>query len=56
VASSEHNKLNADDDAASSAAAQSLIGGRYNWVTSDVLDPSGDGPMMPSSNQVAEPR
>jgi hypothetical protein len=38
-----------NDDAASYAAAQRLIGGRYDWLTTDVIDPSGDGPMMPSS-------
>jgi alkylation response protein AidB-like acyl-CoA dehydrogenase len=38
-----------NDDAPSYAAAQRLISGRYDWLTSDVLDPSGDGPMMPPS-------
>ena len=38
-----------NDDAASYAAAQRLIAGRYDWLTRNVLDPSGNGPMMPSA-------
>ncbi|HVP02119.1 MAG TPA: acyl-CoA dehydrogenase family protein [Solirubrobacteraceae bacterium] len=39
--------LFSNDDASSYAAAQRLIEGRYDWFTQGVLDPAGDGPMMP---------
>jgi alkylation response protein AidB-like acyl-CoA dehydrogenase len=39
--------LFSNDDAASYRAAQKLIEGRYDWFSQDVLDPAGDGPMMP---------
>ncbi|UTI66488.1 acyl-CoA dehydrogenase family protein [Paraconexibacter antarcticus] len=40
-------QLFSNDDAPSYAAAQRLLDGRYDWLTDDVLDPAGDGPMMP---------
>lgn len=40
-------QLFSNDDAPSYAAAQRLLDGRYDWLTADVLDPAGDGPMMP---------
>ncbi len=41
------SELFSNDDTPSYAAAQRLLEGRYDWHTSDVLDPAGDGPMMP---------
>jgi alkylation response protein AidB-like acyl-CoA dehydrogenase len=35
-----------DDDENRAAAAQ-VLEGRYRWFEDDILDPSGDGPMMP---------
>jgi alkylation response protein AidB-like acyl-CoA dehydrogenase len=36
-----------NDDADRYATAQKLLDGRYDWFFADVLDPAGDGPMMP---------
>src|SRR3712207_1809779 len=36
-----------NDDDARYRAAQQVLSGRYEWFESDVLDPAGDGPMMP---------
>jgi hypothetical protein len=36
-----------NDDAAQYKAAQQVLAGRYRWFEHDVLDPAGDGPMMP---------
>jgi alkylation response protein AidB-like acyl-CoA dehydrogenase len=36
-----------NDDAAQYRAAQQVLAGRYGWFDHDVLDPAGDGPMMP---------
>jgi hypothetical protein len=41
------------DDAAQYRAAQRLLHGRYDWFTADVLDPSGDGPMIPPAVHAA---
>jgi len=40
-------ELWANDDAAQYRTAQQLLEGRYTWFEADVLDPAGDGPMMP---------
>jgi hypothetical protein len=41
-------ELSANDDDAQYAAAQQVLAGRYEWFERDVLDPAGDGPMMPT--------
>ncbi|MGK5110822.1 acyl-CoA dehydrogenase family protein [Geodermatophilus sp. CPCC 205506] len=41
-------ELWANDDSAQYAAAQQVLSGRYAWFDEDVLDPAGDGPMMPT--------
>jgi hypothetical protein len=41
-------ELWANDDEAQYRAAQQVLAGRYEWFEDDVLDPAGDGPMMPS--------
>ena len=38
-----------NDDSDRYAAAQKLLHGRYDWFTADVLDPAGDGPMLPDA-------
>jgi alkylation response protein AidB-like acyl-CoA dehydrogenase len=37
-----------NDDAGQYAAAQRVLSGRYAWFEDDVLDPAGDGPLMPT--------
>ncbi|MEX5718413.1 acyl-CoA dehydrogenase family protein [Geodermatophilus maliterrae] len=44
-------ELWANDDEAQYAAAQQVLSGRYEWFEHDVLDPAGDGPMMPAPAQ-----
>jgi hypothetical protein len=49
--------LGANDDARNYAAAQRVLGGAYTWMEAGVLDPSGDGPMIPpkvATGQAAE--
>jgi alkylation response protein AidB-like acyl-CoA dehydrogenase len=41
-------ELWANDDEAQYEAAQRVLSGRYEWFEEDVLDPAGDGPMMPT--------
>jgi alkylation response protein AidB-like acyl-CoA dehydrogenase len=41
-------ELWANDDEAQYKAAQQVLSGRYAWFEEDVLDPAGDGPMMPT--------
>ncbi|MGY1688086.1 acyl-CoA dehydrogenase family protein [Geodermatophilus sp. SYSU D00867] len=41
-------ELWANDDDRQYAAAQRVLAGRYAWFEEDVLDPAGDGPMMPA--------
>ena len=36
-----------NDDARSYAAAQRVLEGRYTWLERGIIDPSGDGPMLP---------
>ena len=42
------SELWANDDKAQYKAAQRVLSGRYAWFEEDVLDPAGDGPMMPA--------
>jgi alkylation response protein AidB-like acyl-CoA dehydrogenase len=46
-------ELRANDDAAQYEVAQQVLSGRYGWFEQDVLDPAGDGPMMPAHAQPA---
>ena len=41
-------ELWANDDDARHAAAQSVLSGRYTWLEEGILDPSGEGPMIPA--------
>jgi hypothetical protein len=41
-------ELWANDDQGQYRAAQQVLSGRYTWFEEDVLDPAGDGPMMPA--------
>jgi alkylation response protein AidB-like acyl-CoA dehydrogenase len=43
----------ANDDDAQYEVAQRVLSGRYEWFEQDVLDPAGDGPMMPAHAQPA---
>ncbi len=43
----------ANDDDVQYATAQKILAGRYEWFESDVLDPAGDGPMIPPPNRPA---
>jgi alkylation response protein AidB-like acyl-CoA dehydrogenase len=46
-------ELWANDDAAQYKVAQQVLAGRYVWFEQDVLDPAGDGPMMPVQTKPA---
>jgi alkylation response protein AidB-like acyl-CoA dehydrogenase len=46
-------ELRANDDAAQYEVAQQVLSGRYGWFEQDVLDPAGDGPMVPAHAQPA---
>jgi hypothetical protein len=41
-------ELWANDDDSRYSAAQKVLEGRYSWLEDGVLDPAGDGPMMPA--------
>ncbi|MBV9941225.1 MAG: acyl-CoA dehydrogenase family protein [Solirubrobacterales bacterium] len=41
-------ELWANDDDSRYRAAQKLLDGRYAWLEEGILDPAGDGPMMPA--------
>ena len=41
-------ELWSNDDSAHYRAAQQVLAGRYAWFEEDVLDPAGQGPMMPT--------
>jgi hypothetical protein len=45
--------LRANDDDAQYEAAQQVLSGRYEWFEEDVLDPAGDGPMVPTHPEPA---
>jgi alkylation response protein AidB-like acyl-CoA dehydrogenase len=49
-------ELWANDDATQYEAAQQVLAGRYRWFEHDVLDPAGDGPMMPDRPRPAAER
>jgi alkylation response protein AidB-like acyl-CoA dehydrogenase len=49
-------ELWANDDAAQYEVAQQVLAGRYEWFEQDVLDPAGEGPMMPVHAQPAADR
>ncbi len=49
-------QLWANDDHAQYEAAQQVLAGRYAWFEEDVLDPAGDGPMMPTHTPPAADR
>ena len=42
------HELWANDDDSRYSAAQKVLAGRYSWLEDGVLDPAGDGPMMPA--------
>jgi alkylation response protein AidB-like acyl-CoA dehydrogenase len=42
------SELWSNDDQVQYEAAQRVLAGRYTWFEEDVLDPAGDGPMMPT--------
>jgi hypothetical protein len=41
------SELWSNDDAAQYKIAQSIVAGDHTWFEADVLDPAGDGPMIP---------
>jgi len=41
-------ELWANDDDALYSAAQKVLDGRYSWVEEGIVDPSGEGPMIPA--------
>ena len=41
------HELWANDDDSRYSAAQKLLDGRYTWLEEGILDPAGEGPMMP---------
>ena len=41
-------ELWANDDDSRYRAAQNVLDGRYKWLEEGILDPAGDGPMMPA--------
>jgi hypothetical protein len=43
-----------NDDDAQYAAAQKVLEGRYEWFEADVVDPAGDGPMIPEHEPSAK--
>jgi hypothetical protein len=46
-------ELWANDDDGQYKVAQQVLAGRYEWFEDDVLDPAGDGPMMPAHTEPA---
>ena len=42
------NELWSNDDDARYSTAQKVLEGRYKWLEEGILDPAGDGPMMPA--------
>ena len=43
-------ELWANDDDSRYSAAQKVLEGRYKWLEEGILDPAGDGPMMPAAD------
>jgi alkylation response protein AidB-like acyl-CoA dehydrogenase len=50
------HELWANDDTAQYKAAQKILEGRHTWFEADVLDPAGDGPMIPQHEPTAKER
>jgi hypothetical protein len=48
------HELWANDDTGAYAAAQRVLRGDYTWVEAGILDPSGDGPMIPEPATAGE--
>jgi hypothetical protein len=46
-------ELWANDDGPQYRSAQALLEGRYKWFEEDILDPAGDGPMIPEHEPTA---
>jgi hypothetical protein len=44
----------ANDDDAQYGVAQQILEGRHTWFESDVVDPAGEGPMIPEHEKSAE--
>jgi hypothetical protein len=42
------HELWTNDDEARYRAAQNVLDGRYLWLEEGILDPSGEGPMIPA--------
>ncbi len=42
------SELFSNDDAAQYKTAQKVLGGEFTWFEENVLDPAGDGPMIPA--------
>lgn len=38
-------------DSTTYAVAQDVLGGRHTWLEEGLLDPSGEGPLVPDSGQ-----
>ena len=49
-------ELWSNDDDGQYKVAQKVLSGRYEWFEQDVLDPAGEGPMMPAHTQPAAGR
>jgi alkylation response protein AidB-like acyl-CoA dehydrogenase len=47
------SELFSNDDDAQYGVAQKVLSGRYEWFEGDVLDPAGDGPMIPEREPTA---
>jgi hypothetical protein len=49
------HELWANDDDTNREAADKLLSGRYEWFEEGVLDPSGEGPMIPPATKEQDP-
>ena len=47
-AEARFSELFSNDDAAQYQTAQKVLGGEFTWFEENVLDPAGDGPMIPA--------
>jgi hypothetical protein len=47
-------ELWSNDDASQYKTAQKILDGRHTWFEADVLDPAGDGPMIPVHEEPAK--
>jgi len=45
-------ELFSNHDAAQYKTAQKVLGGEFTWFEENVLDPAGDGPMIPGTHEV----